>query len=148
MTSASGASAVGTAGHLGDGRIGTVGCACEKFHEGCAATVYARPSGHAEGPVQQDGPLGSPTSRAWCEPAREWCATSVLEGVLHLLAGLLEVGLGLVALALTAQCVIPGGRADLLLGMPAHVLHLVLGLVVGTHVERSLRSRQSLSDPA
>src|SRR3954452_11478569 len=138
MMSASGASAVGTAGLLGDGRIRTFGCACEKFHEGCAATVYARPCGHAEGPVQRDGPLSSPSSRARCEPARESCTTSVLEGVLHLLAGLLDVGLGLVALALTPHRVVAGGRADRLLRVAAHVLHLVLGLVVGTHVDRSL----------
>jgi hypothetical protein len=39
------------------------------------------------------------------------------EGVLHLLAGLLEVGLALVTLALAAHLVVAGGSADALLGV-------------------------------
>src|SRR5690606_4601330 len=58
---------------------------------------------------------------------------SVLEGVLDLLAGLLEVGLRLVVAALALQVLVARGAADAFLRLACDVLHLVLGLVVGAH---------------
>src|SRR3954452_6147928 len=98
------------------------GCACELIHEGGAASVYGAGPGPAEGPVQRTGPS-------------EWTVVQrlLVDGVLHVLAGLLEVGLGLVPLALAAQRVVAGRAADALLGISGDLLDLVLGLVVGTH---------------
>src|SRR6186713_78932 len=98
------------------------GCACELIHEGGAASVYGAGPAPAEGPVQRTGPSDL------CSAGR-----SVLEGVLDVLAGLLEVGLGLVPLALTAELVVAGSTADALLGVSGDLLDLVVGLVIGTH---------------
>src|SRR5215217_9476905 len=59
--------------------------------------------------------------------------SGVLDGVLHLLAGLLEAGLGLVAAAGRLQLLVVGGPADGLLGLALQVLALVAQLVVGRH---------------
>src|SRR4051812_12862497 len=59
--------------------------------------------------------------------------SGVLGRVLHVLTGLLEVPLDLVALALTTHRVVASGAADLLLGVSGDLLDLVLGLVVGSH---------------
>src|SRR3954451_25487330 len=62
-----------------------------------------------------------------------WCGL-LLEGVLDLLAGLLEVGLALVALALSLEVLVVGGVAERLLRLAEHALALVGHLVVVTHV--------------
>src|SRR5829696_1489920 len=59
--------------------------------------------------------------------------SGVLDGVLHLLAGVLEAGLGLVGPALGLQLLVVGGPADGLLGLALQVLALVAKLVVGCH---------------
>src|SRR5215216_6981649 len=58
---------------------------------------------------------------------------SVLEGVLDLLAGLLQVALGLVGLPLDLQFVVIGGPAESFFGLPLELLGLVLGLVINSH---------------
>src|SRR3954462_524346 len=55
------------------------------------------------------------------------------EGVLHLLAGLLEVGLGLVELALTLEVLVVLGLAHCFLGLAELLVGDVLELLVGTH---------------
>src|SRR5690348_4229467 len=77
---------------------------------------------------------------------RAW-RVSVLEGVLDLLAGLLEVGLRLVALALSLQLVVAGDVADALLGLAAEVFHLVVDLVVETHWPSSIERVVLLCGP-
>ena len=64
---------------------------------------------------------------------------SVLEGVLHLLAGLLEVGLALVLLAFGLEVAVVGRVSELLLGLAQGALAAVGDLVVGTHVSSSDR---------
>src|SRR5688572_21539487 len=59
--------------------------------------------------------------------------SGVLDGVLDLLAGLLEVGLGLVGPAGRLQLLVVGGPADGLLGLALQLLALVVKLVVGRH---------------
>src|SRR5215208_4354838 len=59
--------------------------------------------------------------------------SGVLDGVLHLLAGVLEAGLGLVGAAGRLQLLVVGGPADGLLGLALQVLALVAQLVVGRH---------------
>src|ERR671913_995064 len=59
--------------------------------------------------------------------------SGVLDGVLHLLAGLLEARLGLVGAAGRLQLLVVGGPADGLLGLALQVLTLVAKLVVGCH---------------
>src|SRR5215211_2694111 len=56
-----------------------------------------------------------------------------LEGVLDLLASLLEVALGLVGLALGLQLLVVGHAAGGLLGLSFEFFGLVLGLVVKPH---------------
>src|SRR5215203_1976326 len=68
-------------------------------------------------------------------PRRE---QSVLEGVLDLLAGLLQVALGLVGLPFDLQFVVIGGPAESFFGLPLELLGLVLGLVVNAHGPRLL----------
>src|SRR3954454_11050365 len=58
---------------------------------------------------------------------------SVLEGVLDLLAGLLDVGLGLVALAFSLESLVACGLTRGLLGVAAQLLSGVLDLVVESH---------------
>src|SRR5262249_24664366 len=57
-----------------------------------------------------------------------------LEGVLHLLAGILQAGLSLIRPAFGPGVVSPGGPADGLFGPAAQVLDLVLQFVFGAHV--------------
>src|SRR6476659_7328391 len=118
MTSASRLAAGCTMATSTDGS----GCACELIHEGGAASVYGAGRGPAEGPVQRTGPSDL------CSAGR-----SVLEGVLDVLARLLEVGFGLVPLAFTAKLVVAGTAAAALLGVSGDLLDLVVGLVIGTH---------------
>src|SRR4029453_16310385 len=59
--------------------------------------------------------------------------SGVLDGVLHLLAGVLEAGLGLVGATGGLQLLVVGGPADGLLGLALQVLALVAKLVVGAH---------------
>src|SRR5918994_3585232 len=59
--------------------------------------------------------------------------SGVLDGVLPLLAGLLEARLGLVGAARRLQLLVVGGPADGLLGLALQVLALVAKLVVGRH---------------
>src|SRR5215204_1134684 len=63
-------------------------------------------------------------------PRRE---QSVLEGVLDLLAGLLQVALGLVGPTLGLQFLVIGGLAESFLALPLEFLGLVLGLVINSH---------------
>src|SRR5215204_929429 len=58
---------------------------------------------------------------------------SVLEGVLDLLADLLQVALGLVGLPFDLQFVVIGGPAEPFFGLPLELLGLVLGLVINSH---------------
>src|SRR4051812_26809145 len=63
---------------------------------------------------------------------RCWKA-SVLEGVLHVLAGRLDVGRHLVALALGLETLVVGALADGLLDLADQVFSRVLDLVCRTH---------------
>src|SRR5215213_3161355 len=63
-------------------------------------------------------------------PRRE---QSVLDGVLDLLAGLLQVALGLAGSTLGLQFLVIGGPAEPLFGLPLDLLGLVLGLVINSH---------------
>jgi hypothetical protein len=74
---------------------------------------------------QQVYPLSSETcwSMAWL----------FLEGVLHLLTGILQAGLSLIRPAFVLGVVIAGGLADCLFGLAAHILDLVLQLVFFAH---------------
>src|SRR5215213_8404578 len=65
--------------------------------------------------------------------------SGVLDGVLHLLAGVLEAGLGLVAATPGLQLLVVGGSADGLLGLALEVLALVAKLVVGAHGRHHLQ---------
>jgi hypothetical protein len=58
---------------------------------------------------------------------------AVLEGVLDLLAGLLEVGLALVGLALCLEALVVGHLAGGLLGLAGHLVLGVVELVIETH---------------
>src|SRR6185437_9773977 len=60
-------------------------------------------------------------------------AGSALEGVLDLLACLLQVGLRLIPATLRLQRLVVRRLADPLLGLAARLVHLVLDLVVETH---------------
>src|SRR5215218_6201707 len=62
-----------------------------------------------------------------------WVGGLALEGVLDLLASLLEVALGLVGLALGLQLLVVGHAAGGLLGLSFEFFGLVLGLVVKPH---------------
>jgi hypothetical protein len=57
-----------------------------------------------------------------------------LEGVLNLLAGILQAGLSLIRPAFGPGVVIPGGLADGLFGPAAQVFNFVLQFVFGAHV--------------
>src|SRR4029450_7155636 len=92
---------------------------------------YRRPGWEAGGPV----PV---TSRASLGVAaagvrRSGSGWSALEGFLALLAGLLDVALGLVGSAFGLQFLVVGGPAKPLLGLPLELLGLVSRLVVGSH---------------
>src|SRR5512133_3056605 len=63
---------------------------------------------------------------------------SVLEGVPDLLAGLLQVALGLVGPTLGLQFLVIGCPAEPLFGLPLDLLGLVLGLVINAHGPRLL----------
>src|SRR5262249_49760098 len=77
-------------------------------------------------------------------PARELG----LEGVLDLLACVLEVALGLIGLALGLQVLVAGGLACLLLDLALHFLGLVLRLVLGTHRDSPHRDFRCLERAA
>src|SRR6185503_9825828 len=63
-----------------------------------------------------------------------WSRRLLLDGVLDLLAGLLQVALGLVDLALVLQAPVTGRLADALLDLAAEFLGLVLRLIFGAHL--------------
>src|SRR4029453_2943236 len=65
--------------------------------------------------------------------------SGVLDGVLHLLAGVLEAGLGLVGATGGLQLLVVGGPADGLLGLALQILALVAKLVVGAHGRHHLQ---------
>src|SRR5664279_2510666 len=57
----------------------------------------------------------------------------LLEGVLNLLAGVFEVGLRLVALALIFSALVAGDLADRFLDLAAKLVELVLRLILTAH---------------
>src|SRR5664279_2341001 len=57
----------------------------------------------------------------------------LLEGVLNLLAGVFEVGLRLVALALIFSALVAGDLADRFLDLAAKLVELVLRLILAAH---------------
>src|SRR5215212_12091826 len=59
---------------------------------------------------------------------------SALEGVLDLLASLLEAALGFFGFAFDLEVLIVSGVADGLLGLTGELFGLVLNLVISTHV--------------
>src|SRR5688572_28393309 len=64
-------------------------------------------------------------------------AGGLLEGVLDLLAGLLEVALRLVPLTGGLEVAVVGGVAEGFLGLAAHLFELVVHLVFAAHVAHS-----------
>src|SRR4029450_10061450 len=66
--------------------------------------------------------------------ARTFPGWSVVEDVLDLLAGLLDVGADLVGLPLGLEPLVVGHFAGGFLGLAAKVLGHVAGLVIGTHL--------------
>src|SRR5664279_5906629 len=61
----------------------------------------------------------------------------LFEGVLDLLAGVFEVGLRLVALALIFSALVAGDLADRFLDLAAKLVELVLRLILAAHCVRS-----------
>src|ERR1700734_1867626 len=76
-----------------------------------------------------EGARGSAAPGAWSRSP--W--RLLLERVLDLLAGILEIARDLVSLALGLNVLVPGGLADTLLDLPLELLALVVGLVFRAH---------------
>src|ERR671914_1356407 len=96
----------------------------------------ARPDGRGNPAGGTDAGPSDDNDRAAASAARSFAwgwRLGVPDGVLHLLAGLLEARPGLVGAALGLQLLVVGGPADGLLGLALEVLTLVAQLVVGAH---------------
>src|SRR5688500_13398140 len=91
----------------------------------------------ARAPAGGKKPQGRPSTGRPCSPNS--VVGLLLEGVLGLLAGLLQVGLALLGLALVLHALVVGGGAELLLGLAQRALGGVLQLVLVAHGSSSDR---------